>query len=63
MLGKGISFSMHNNQFLSIEVKISDLLPISLYCKYQLTEEKLENKVYGKHSLVYFEAILISFLL
>jgi len=34
---------MHNNQFLSIEVKICDLLLVKR-CKYQLTEEKFERK-------------------
>jgi len=35
---------MHNNHLLSIEVKVSDLLLVQRYCKYQLTEEKLGEK-------------------
>jgi len=38
---KGFHFRVHNNPFLSIEIKISDVLR---YCKYRLTKEKFEGK-------------------
>jgi len=50
---------MHNNQFLTIEVKIkSDALPFWRYCKYQLMEEEFRRKKIVYHKpLVYFEAL------
>jgi len=62
-LEKGFHFQFHNNQSLSIEVEIIDLLPVSRYCKFQLTEENFENnnnnnnQVYGRRSLVYIEVV------
>jgi len=43
---------------------MSDPLPILHYCKYQITEGEMKNIfVYGKYSLVHFEALLLVFYL
>jgi len=39
---------------------MSDSLPISHYYKCQLTEEKFEEEIYSKLSLVYLKALFIS---